>query len=281
VVLAGALILTLTSGLLLLSGSLAAGASAGGGGGGALGAGTSGTSSAYAATKVVKTGTASPATTGGKQAAKQTAQAAPKVIVIDAGHESSGIFSKEPIGPGSRTRKYKVSGGTSGPYKPHAEYAVNLLVAKQLQKALKAEGFKVYMVRTKNAVKIANSKRALYANKKKADLFIRLHCDGCASSIHGFLTLTPANRGWTKKIYKKSYQASKVISGYICKQMKLHDRGIVKRSDLTGFNYARVPSVLFEMGNMKNRSDDRRLTSATWQKKLAETMAKGVSRYFS
>ena len=56
-----------------------------------------------------------------------------KVIVIDAGHQTRGMSATEPNGPGSKVRKAKVTGGTSGCSTHLPEYKLNLQVAKKLQ----------------------------------------------------------------------------------------------------------------------------------------------------
>jgi N-acetylmuramoyl-L-alanine amidase len=175
-----------------------------------------------------------------------------------------------------------VSSGTSGRYTGNPEYKITLQVAKRLAKSLKKAGYRVYMVRTKNNVNITNKERAEFANKKKADLVIRLHCDGVEgdSSVRGFLTLTPAKNKWTKKIYAKSLKASKKIRKAVLKTTKAPDRGISKRGDLVGFNYSKVPVTLLEMGVMTNKKDDRLLASASYQKKLVKGIVRGVNAYF-
>jgi N-acetylmuramoyl-L-alanine amidase len=202
-----------------------------------------------------------------------------RVIVIDAGHQTKANSATEPIGPGSKTRKPKVAGGTRGVATGIPEYKITLRVAKKLRKALRARSYTVYMVRAKNDVNIPNSKRAKYANKKKADLFIRLHCDA-AGNASGVLTLTPAKNKWTKKIYKRSLKASKAIHKAVLKKTKARNRGVGKRGDLTGFNFSKVPVTLIEMGVMTNAKEDKRLASEKYQKKLASGIADGVDRYF-
>jgi N-acetylmuramoyl-L-alanine amidase len=61
---------------------------------------------------------------------------------------------------------------------------------------------------------------------------------------------------------------------------KARDRGIEKRGDLSGFNYAKVPCVLFEMGVMTNAKDDKLLVGGKYQKKLVAGMADGVDKFF-
>jgi N-acetylmuramoyl-L-alanine amidase len=175
----------------------------------------------------------------------------------------------------------KVTGGTSGRWTKYPEYKANLAVAKKLAHELRSNGYTVYMTRTSNKVNISNVQRAKFANSKKANLVIRLHCDGSTSSAtRGFLTLTPAKTKHTAKFYAKSLKAAKVIHKAVLKTTKAYNRGIVKRSDLTAFNWSKVPVVLFEMGVMTNKSDDYKLASAKYQGKLAKGMANGVNRYF-
>ena len=71
-------------------------------------------------------------------------------IGIDAGHQKSGNYSKEPIGPGSSDKKYKVTGGTSGKYSGLPEYRLTLQVAKKLKK--EGYSFPAYYDTTGSAV---------------------------------------------------------------------------------------------------------------------------------
>lgn len=208
--------------------------------------------------------------------------AAPKgsVVVIDAGHQAHADSSLEPIGPGASQKKAKVSSGASGVYAPHDESQINLDVALKLRSVLQARGVKVVMVRTTQNVNISNSQRAAIANKAHAALFIRLHCDGISNtSKHGFSTLIPAKNRWTGPIVASSAKAGHLIQRAALKATGAADAGVVKRGDLSGFNWSKVPTVLVEMGFMSNRAEDRALTKSTYQKKLAKGLANGVVEY--
>ena len=93
-----------------------------------------------------------------------------KVIVIDAGHQKKANTKLEPIGPGAKQKKMKVAGGATGKYTKQKEYDLNLKVAKLLEKKLKAKGYRVIMIRTKNDVNISNSKRAKIAKEQKLQM---------------------------------------------------------------------------------------------------------------
>lgn len=203
------------------------------------------------------------------------------VVVIDAGHQGHGDNTPEPIGPGSSIMKPAVASGTSGVVTRVHESVVNLQVALRLQKALKALGFRVIMIRTSENVDIANSQRAKIANAAHAGIFIRLHCDGVAGhpGTAGLLTLVPAKNQWTGPIVSASARAGRDIHAATLAATGATNRGITPRADMSGFNWATVPSVIVEMGVMTNPAEDRRLSTAAYQDKLAAGMAAGIARF--
>ena len=56
------------------------------------------------------------------------------------------------------------------------------------------------------------------------------------------------------------------------------DRGVVQRSDLTGFNWANVPAILVETGFITNPVESRRLHSGAYQQRVATGLSAGRSR---
>ena len=57
------------------------------------------------------------------------------------------------------------------------------------------------------------------------------------------------------------------------------DRGIVRRSDLTGFNWADVPAVLVETGFLTNAKDSQLLHTPWYQQRLALGLTNGVAAF--
>jgi N-acetylmuramoyl-L-alanine amidase len=215
------------------------------------------------------------------------APAAPRVVdtmkgtvVIDAGHQKKGDSSLEPVGPGASERKPKVAGGARGVATRNPEGEITLAVAKRLRTELESRGVKVIMVRTKQDVNIANSKRAKIANDANADVFIRLHCDGAgSSSTYGLSTLIPGKNQWTGPIVAESKKAGRLVHDAVIASTGANDRGLKSRTDLSGFNWSKVPTVLVEMGFMSNPAEDRKLATEAYQKKLAAGMASGIVKY--
>ena len=202
-------------------------------------------------------------------------------IAIDAGHQARGNFATEPVGPGSSTRKAKVAGGATGVASHVPEYKLTLAVSKKLQKELKARGYKVYMIRTKNNVNISNKKRAQLANKSGADICIRLHADGGASSAKGASGLYPSSQNpYVGKLSSKSYKLSQSILKSYCAATGIRNRGSVKRDDLTGTNWSKVPVIVLEMGFMTNFAEDKYMASQNGQKAMVQGIANGVDSYY-
>ena len=57
------------------------------------------------------------------------------------------------------------------------------------------------------------------------------------------------------------------------------NRGLSARSDLAGFNWSTVPSVLVEVGFLSNPNDDKQLADEAYQDNLADGIARGVLTY--
>jgi N-acetylmuramoyl-L-alanine amidase len=208
------------------------------------------------------------------------APAAP-LVCLDPGHGTPPEIARqtEPIGPGSRVLKIKDGGGA------HGEAAVALAIAKRARAVLLARGYRVAMTRTGPTIHLpwgdGNIARARFCNRRHAVLMIRIHADGSSNrSLRGVSTLVPAwHKGWTDDIYGRSLQAGRVVQRAVVRATGAANRGIVRRTDLTGFNWANVPAVLVETGFLSNAKDSRLLHSASYQQKIAGGLASAVDGF--
>lgn len=204
------------------------------------------------------------------------------VVVIDPGHDERANLAQEPIGPGSSETKIKDGGGTSGVATGTPEAVLNLAIAKRLRALLEGAGVEVVMTRTATkGVSMGNVARARIANEAGAALFLRIHADGSSdASIRGTHTLVPAlRRGWTDDIYGASARAGRIVQAALVRRLRSRDRGLQERSDLTGFNWSDVPSILVEVGYMSNPAEDRLLAKGAYRRKAARGLCEGVLRY--
>jgi N-acetylmuramoyl-L-alanine amidase len=174
--------------------------------------------------------------------------------------------------------KIKDGGGASG------EAVVNLAIAKKTQTLLRRRGYRVAMTRTGPVFRYGNGgniARAQFCNRSHAALMLRIHADGSTnSSIHGFETLFPAfHKGWTDDIYTRSLRAAHLVQAATVRATGAADLGLVKRTDLTGFNWASVPAILVECGFMSNPPERRLLQSSAYEWKVARGLTAGVAAF--
>ena len=209
------------------------------------------------------------------------AVAPPPLICLDPGHGTPPAIGRqlEPIGPGSRTMKIKDGGGAGG------EAGVALAIALRARRLLLERGYRVSMTRTGPTIRLGdgdgNIARAKFCNRGHAALMVRIHADGSGDrSLRGVSTLVPAwHRGWTDDIYARSARAGRAIQAAVVSATGAADRGVVRRSDLTGFNWADVPAVLVETGFLTNPTEARRLHTAAYQQRVALGIERGVAAF--
>ena len=205
------------------------------------------------------------------------------VVVLDPGHTGVVAGGYEPLGPGSSEMKAKDTSGTEGIATGVAEYQLTLKVAKQLSTALKKQGCKVVMTRINSKNPLSCIQRAKVANRAKADAYLRIHANGSSnSSTNGAMTIcvTKNNRFVSSKLYKKSYALSKSVLNAYVKATGCHKEYIWQTDTMTGNNWSKVPTTLIEMGYMSNPTEDRKMQTKAYQKKMVKGMAEGIKAYF-
>jgi N-acetylmuramoyl-L-alanine amidase len=202
------------------------------------------------------------------------------LVCLDPGHGTPAAVGRqtEPIGPGSSVRKIKDGGGASG------EAAVALAIARKTRALLLRRGYRVAMTRTGSTFRYGtggNVARAEFCNRRHAALMVRIHADGSTdSSRHGLSTLYPAfHRGWTSDIYSSSLRAARLVQTATARTTGARNLGLVRRSDLTGFNWADVPAILVETGFLSNPAERRLLLSSAYQWKVARGLTAGVAAF--
>lgn len=202
------------------------------------------------------------------------------IIGVDAGHQSMANLEKEPVAPGSSTTKVKVTGGTKGTTTGIPEYELNLQVALKLEQKLIDLGATVIMVRRTNDVDISNVQRATMMNDAGADLVIRIHANGSeSSSVNGAMMLVPSG-SHTTAIQAESIAAGEIIFESYLTATGAKNMGVIKRDDLTGFNWSEVPVCLIELGYMTNPREDRLMATDDYRALCAQGLAEGILKWY-
>ena len=225
----------------------------------------------------VPTSTPTPALTTG-----EVPIAVGKTVAIDPGHQSKGNYEKEPVGPGATELKTKVSSGTQGATTKVPEHRFNLEVSLKLRDALEELGYHVVMTRETAEVNISNAERAQLANEAEADIFLRIHADGAENTAaNGISVLYPSeNNPYVAALSTESKRLAQSILDGMCDATGAKKRGIIKRDDLTGTNWAEMPVVVIEAGFMTNAEEEQKLVSAEYQALLVQGIVDGIQAYF-
>lgn len=201
-----------------------------------------------------------------------------KRICIDAGHGITDKKGTEAVSPGSSDKKAAHVSGASGDKITEEQF--NLGVALKVKSMLETEGASVSMTRTTAECDLSNISRAELGNE--SDIMVRIHADDSdSSSVSGISMLVPVkNYFGNSSMVSDSVRLGKCILGKVIEATGAKDRGIIERSDLTGFNWSKVPVCLIECGFLSNASDEAKLADPIYQEKIARGITDGIKAYY-
>jgi N-acetylmuramoyl-L-alanine amidase len=205
----------------------------------------------------------------------------PIIIVIDPGHGPKVNNDLEPISPDSTIMKRKYGTGAVGNVTGTMEREINLNVSLMLKDLLEKDGFVIIMTRTNHDAILSNIERVNIANDINADLMIRVHSDSHNdTSIHGASMLIPGEVGYATPIVETSQKYGEIILNTLVDEIGMANRGVITRTDQTGFNWAKIPIITVEMGFLSNPEEDKLLSTPDYQEKLAYALYKGILNCF-
>lgn len=215
-----------------------------------------------------------------------------RTIVIDPGHQLGNHNYPRKINRQVPAGGFKKSCNTTGTSTNggFAEATFAWRVSRLLKARLVELGARVRLTRHSNRQDrwgpCVNT-RGRAGNKGPADLKISVHADGSyTAGARGFHVIAPTDRKpWTHDIYRSSRRlaartraalrgAGVSVANYVA-----GGDGLDFRSDLGTLNLSDVPTVMVELGNMRNPRDARQMTSAKGRSTYAGALAHGVRRF--
>ena len=215
------------------------------------------------------------------QAQAQVPAGTGPIVAIDAGHQAHGNPEKETIAPSSSQMKAKVADGTRGVATGIGEYEFNLNFSRCLKQKLESAGYRVVMIRDSNDVNLSNQERAAIANASGAEVYLRIHANGGPKAVAGIETYYPSkNNPDVGHLSDASMQLSELILSEMAAATSAKPRGAIARDDLTGTNFAQMPTSLIECGYMSNPEEDKKLNDPSYQEAMAIGILRALDRYF-
>ena len=220
-----------------------------------------------------------------------------KLIVIDPGHGG--------VDPGARG------------YNGAQEKDVVLRFSHELRRHLEASGrYVVHMTRDRDEF-IRLRDRVEFARKRNADLFLSIHADSIEkSAVRGMSVYTLSENASDKEAAELAQKEnladviagidlqgeSSEVTDILIDLAQRETKNLSVRFAKSAIDYAGkstlllqrshrfagfrvlkapdVPSVLVELGFLTNRDDERQLTSPSWRKKVAASLAAAIDSYF-
>lgn len=191
-----------------------------------------------------------------------------RVIVLDAGH---GGLDSGCVGVNGKEEK-----------------DINLAVVKNLGELLTFSGFEVVYTREED-VSIHDEGVEGIRNQKLSDMENRLEIvqkypDSIFISIHQNQFTQPEYFGgqmfYTTK-NKNNFKFAQIMQDCFAEFQTGNDREIkLIDNDIYLLKNAKQPALLIECGFLSNENDAKNLSDSEYQKKLAFTIFKGLTRYF-
>jgi N-acetylmuramoyl-L-alanine amidase len=211
-----------------------------------------------------------------------------KVVGIDPGHNGRNgtdpAYLDRQIWNGRESEDCDTTGTETDA--GYTEALFNFRVARFLRADLVRDGARVVLTRPSNhGIGPCVTRRAEILNNSGANVAIDIHADGGPPSGRGFAILEPVSDGPNDTVITSSERFGRDVRRAFLTGTSMptstYDgyRGITQRDDLAGLNLTRVPKVLIECGNMRNATDARLLTSASFQRQAARALTAAIIRF--
>ncbi|HEX2925499.1 MAG TPA: N-acetylmuramoyl-L-alanine amidase [Ruminiclostridium sp.] len=176
-----------------------------------------------------------------------------KLVVIDAGHGG--------LDPGA-------SGGST------LEKDINLDIALKLEKLLKAQNIKTFMLRQDDTF-VGLYDRPYIANALNATMFLSIHNNSFdGTSANGTETLYYPEKAGDKSFTGQKF--AQLIQNSLMNALDTYNRKTVSRPGLVVLKYTHMPSSLAEIGFLTNPGDLQRLNDQNFQQKTAQALCDAI-----
>ena len=207
-----------------------------------------------------------------------------KIVFLDPGHNGANDASiNDQVTNGRGGTKTCQTTGTATDA-GYPEHTFNWDLVLGIREQLSQLGVRTALSRgNDNALGPCVDQRAAMANALHPDAVVSIHADGGPPDGRGFHVnyssppLNAAQAGPTVQFAK--IMRDQLVASGLQPSTYLGTDGLYGRADLAGLNLAQYPSILIEMGNMKNAADAAVLASADGRARYATAVTKGIAAY--
>ncbi len=203
------------------------------------------------------------------------------IVFLDPGHNGANdanMTRQVPTGRGG-TKDCQASGTSTDAGYP--EHSFTWDTTLRIRAALNALGVRTAMSRgNDDAVGPCVDERAAMANALQPNATVSIHGDGGPATGRGFHVLyssPPLNAVQAgPSVQFARMMAAQLAAAGIPPSTYIGTGGLNPRADIAGLNLAQYPSILVELGNMKNPADSMLMSSEEGRQKYADAVVRGV-----
>jgi N-acetylmuramoyl-L-alanine amidase len=206
------------------------------------------------------------------------------IVFLDPGHNGANdasINKQVPTGRGG-TKECQTTGTSTDAGFP--EHSFNWDVVLRIRQELDQLGVQTAMSRgDDNALGPCVDQRAAMANALRPDAIVSIHADGGPPDGRGFHVnysdppLNAAQSGPAVRLAQ--VMASQLAASGLTPSTYRGTNGLYGRADLAGLNLAAYPSILIEVGNMKNQQEAAVMATPEGRAQYASAVVKGITAY--
>lgn len=208
------------------------------------------------------------------------------IVFLDPGHNGANDASmtrQVPTGRGG-TKDCQASGTSTNDGYP--EHTFNWDTVLLIRQALTQLGVRTAMSRgDDNAVGPCVDERAAMANSLQPNAVVSIHADGGPPNGRGFHVLyssPPLNQAQAgPSVQFARIMRDQLAAAGIPPSTYVGTDGLNPRADIAGLNLAQYPSILVEMGNMKNPVDSALMESQDGRQKYAAAVVQGIAAFLA
>ena len=208
------------------------------------------------------------------------------IVFLDPGHNGANDASmtkQVPTGRGG-TKDCQTSGTSTDD--GFAEHTFNWDTVLLIRQELTQLGVRTAMSRgNDDQVAACVDERAAMANALQPNAVVSIHADGGPATGRGFHVnysnppLNQAQAGPSVQLART--MRDQLLASGLPAANYIGSDGLYGRADLAGLNLAQYPSILVEMGNMKNPIDSALMESPDGRQKYADAVVKGIAAYLA
>jgi N-acetylmuramoyl-L-alanine amidase len=206
------------------------------------------------------------------------------VVFLDPGHNGANdasISRQVPTGRGG-TKDCQASGTSTDDGYP--EHTFTWDTTLRIRQELTALGVRTAMSRGDDTgLGPCVDERADMANALHPNAIVSIHADGGPPNGRGFhvnYSSPPLNAAQSgPSVQFAQVMRDQLAGSGITPATYIGSNGLYPRADLTGLNLAQYPSILVELGNMKNPADSALMKTPEGRQKYADAVVRGVAGF--